>query len=494
MKVNNTGLYIRLSREDDEGVVSESIVNQKSLLLQYVKENNLSVYDIYIDDGYSGTNYDRPAFKRLISDIELGKITIVITKDMSRLGRDYITTGELIEKYFPIHNIRYIAVTDNIDTFLDIPSNDIAPFKAIMNDMYAKDISKKIRSSLITKKKEGKWVAGRVPYGYMKDPQDKNHLIIDEKQSIIVKEIFSLANHGLSYYQIAKKLTFNKVKTPAEYYNYNFKIYYGRWSSKTIKDILTNQVYIGNLVQNKSNKVNYKINKIVKNEEKDYIIVENTHRAIITKELFYDTLKILPKNEGRSIRKENHLLDGLLYCGDCFHKIMVQPRRKNNRCYTLCSYYRKKACTTHSNNYDVLEKIIIDKIRNIVLNKMDKNKIKKLVLRKIRNNENDVKREKDKLREEILKLENNLDRVYYDKVIGLVDDSQYLRIRDRINKEINSRKKDYLSLNNNRNYSDIGKDIDEFLKFKTIDRELVIRLIDKIYIYQNKNVNIIVNF
>ena len=125
---------------------------------------------------------------------------------------------------------------------------------------------------------------------------------------------------------------------------------------------------------------------------------------------------------------------------------------------------------------------------------MDKNKIKKLVLRKIRNNENDVKREKDKLREEILKLENNLDRVYYDKVIGLVDDSQYLRIRDRINKEINSRKKDYLSLNNNRNYSDIGKDIDEFLKFKTIDRELVIRLIDKIYIYQNKNVNIIVNF
>ena len=169
-KVYNAGIYIRLSREDDDKVMmSESITNQKSLLLQYVKENNLRVYDIYIDDGYSGTNFDRPDFNRLLNDIELGKVNMVITKDMSRLGRDYIGTGNLIEKYFPEHNVRYIAVTDNIDTFLDNSNNDIAPFKAIMNDMYAKDISKKIKSSLRAKQKEGKFVGGRTPFGYDKD-------------------------------------------------------------------------------------------------------------------------------------------------------------------------------------------------------------------------------------------------------------------------------------------------------------------------------------
>ena len=165
----NVGIYIRLSREDEKEGISESITNQKSLLLQYANENNLKIYDIYIDDGYSGTNFERPAFKRLINDIELKKINMVITKDMSRLGRDYIGTGELVEKYFPKHNVRYIAVTDNIDTFLDNTNNDIAPFKAIMNDMYAKDISKKIKTSLRAKMKEGKYVGGRVPFGYKKD-------------------------------------------------------------------------------------------------------------------------------------------------------------------------------------------------------------------------------------------------------------------------------------------------------------------------------------
>ena len=182
-KIYNVGLYIRLSREDDDKTLeSESITNQKSLLIQYEKENNLRVYDIYIDDGYSGTNFDRPDFNKLLKDIELGKINMVITKDMSRLGRDYIGTGNLIEKYFPEHNVRYIAVTDNIDTFLDSSNNDIAPFKAIMNDMYAKDISKKIESSLKAKIKEGKWVEGRTPFGYDQDKDNKNHLVILNKQ------------------------------------------------------------------------------------------------------------------------------------------------------------------------------------------------------------------------------------------------------------------------------------------------------------------------
>ena len=263
---SNVGLYIRLSREDDDKVeISESITNQKSLLIQYVKENNLRLVDIYIDDGYSGTSFDRPAFKRMIDDILKGKINMVITKDMSRLGRDYIGTGELIEKFFPSHGVRYIAVIDNIDTYLDSSNNDIAPFKAIMNDMYAKDISKKIKSSLKAKQKEGKWVGGRTPFGYMKDPNDRNKLIIFEEQAVVVRRIFDMCLEGLSFYKIALRLTNEKVKTPAEYYSFewknNYHLNYGLWNTKTIRDILTNRMYIGDLVQNKRNKVNYKVKK-----------------------------------------------------------------------------------------------------------------------------------------------------------------------------------------------------------------------------------------
>ena len=241
--INNTynvGIYIRLSREDEDKLSeSESIINQKSLLLQYAKENNLRVYDIYIDDGYSGTNFDRPGFNRLLEDIEKKKVNMVITKDMSRLGRDYIGTGNLIERYFPEHNVRYIAVTDNIDTFLDNSNNDIAPFKAIMNDMYAKDISKKIKASLKAKQKEGKFVGGRTPFGYDIDSENKNHLVINEEQAKVVQRIYKMALEGMTYFKIAKQLTEECVKTPAQYYSFewknNYNLKYGQWHPKQFK-------------------------------------------------------------------------------------------------------------------------------------------------------------------------------------------------------------------------------------------------------------------
>lgn len=328
----SAALYIRLSREDDDKLLeSESITNQKTLLMQYAQENNIKICDIYIDDGYSGTNFDRPAFKRLINDIELKKVNMVITKDMSRLGRDYIETGNLIEKYFPEKGVRYIALTDNIDTYLDNGSSDIAPFKAIMNDMYAKDISKKIRSSLTAKMKEGKYVGGRAPYGYKKDPNNKNHLIVDKEQAQVVKTIYNLALEGLTFFKIAKKLTLMNIKTPAEYYDfnwcnkYNYKL--GKWHSSTIRDILTNKIYTGDLVQHRRVKVNYKVKKVVLNNQNNYIVVKNTHEAIIDKETFAKVQKLIPKSVGRIEKKEHYLLDGLLYCGDCGHRISVGPRK-----------------------------------------------------------------------------------------------------------------------------------------------------------------------
>lgn len=327
------GIYIRLSREDeDKTLESESITNQRSLLLQYVKENHYQFIDSYIDDGFSGTHFDRPAFQRMLCDIEQGKINMVITKDLSRLGRDYIGTGNLLEKYFPEHNVRYIAVTDNIDTFLDGTNNDIAPFKAIMNDMYAKDISKKIKTSLRAKQKEGKWVSGRTPFGYRRDPNNKNRFVIHREQAKIVKRIFEMSLEGFSFYQIALKLTKEKVKTPAQYYCFEWKSHYrfnyGKWNSKTIRDILVNQMYIGNMVQNKRSKVNYKVKKVLPNAPKDYIIVEHTHEPIIEKKVFDEVQKRLPKNVGRIEKKEKHLLDGLLYCKECGHRISITSRRK----------------------------------------------------------------------------------------------------------------------------------------------------------------------
>ena len=507
------GLYIRLSREDDDKAYeSESITNQKSLLFQYVRENNLEVYQVYVDDGYSGTNFDRPGFKKLIEDIETKKINMVITKDMSRLGRDYIETGNLIEKYFPEHGVRYIAITDSIDTFLDSSNNDIAPFKAIMNDMYAKDISKKIKSSLKAKQKEGKWVGGRAPFGYAKDPKDKNHLVINEEQAIVVKRIYSMSLEGLSFYKIASKLTSEGVKTPAQYYDFkwrdDYNLKYGCWHSKTIRDILTNRMYIGDLVQNKRTKVNYKVKKVIKNNTKDYVIVEGTHEAIIDKDIFYEVQKTIPKNVGRNEKKEKHLLDGLLYCGDCGHRIGVTPRRKkDNRCYTICNYYRtymkKGLCKTHSNNYDELEKIIIKSLTKMCLNYINKDKTKSIVLNDLKERKKiNSKKELNLLNNDIKRINDNLDTIYIDKLNKNINKEQFERVKVKLENELNIKQKRYNELNNNINDNInegsknkmINEYINKFLSMKEPSRELIINLIDKIEIFEDKTINIKVSF
>lgn len=512
-KIYNVGIYIRLSREDDDKVMmSESITNQKSLLLQYAKENNLRVYDIYIDDGYSGTNFDRPDFNRLLNDIELGRINMVITKDMSRLGRDYIGTGNLIEKYFPEHNVRYIAVTDNIDTYLDSSNNDIAPFKAIMNDMYAKDISKKIKSSLRAKQKEGKWVGGRTPFGYAQDPDDKNHLVINEEQVQVVKRIFDMCLEGLSFFKIAKQLTNEGVKTPAQYYSFewknNYNLKYGEWHSKTIRDILTNQMYIGDMVQNRRSKVNYKVKKVIRNNPKEYIIVENTHEPIIDKDTFFEVQKRIPKNVGRNEKKENHLLDGLLYCGDCGHRISVAPRRKkDNRCYTICNYYRtymkQKLCTTHSNNYDELEKVILNSLRELCLKHIDNKKIKEQTIKNMNEDNNfSIKRDISILENEIKQINDNLDSIYIDMLNKVITEDQFNRVKIKLESELKIKQDRYIELvsnineknNNEMNHKQIEKFIDEFLSIKNPSRELIVNLVDKIEIFEDKNINIKVNF
>ena len=505
-KVYSVGLYIRLSREDENKTdVSESITNQKSLLLQYVKENNLRVYDIYIDDGYSGTTFDRPGFNRLIRDCENKLVNMVITKDMSRLGRDYIKTGYYLEKYFPEHNIRYIAITDNIDTYLNNSNNDIAPFKAIMNDYYAKDISKKIKSSLRAKQKEGKWVGSRCPYGYDKDINNKNHLVINEEQAGIVRYIFDLSLNGLTCFKIANKLTLENIKTPAQYYNFNWKNNYnmnmGKWHPKTIKDILTNRLYTGDLVQNRRSKVNYKIKKVVYNKECDYIVVPNTHEAIIDKELFDRVQSLIPKNVGRNEKRENHLLDGLLYCGECNHRISVSPRRKiDNRCYTVCNYYRtylkQKVCTMHSNNYDILEDNILELLKEYCLKYMDKKSILNRVIDTNNDKQNNLRYIKN-LEKEISNINDNLDSIYIDRLNKNISEEQFNRVKIKLETELNiklDKIKEFKKEKTQNNNIDREKYIREVLELNNISRDIIINLIDRIEIFEDKQINLILNF
>ena len=507
------GFYIRLSR-DDGNIESDSIVSQRSLLRRYVKENNYIVVDEYVDDGFTGTNFDRPGFKKMIQDIELGKINMIITKDMSRLGRDYIGTGELIEKYFPNNNVRYIAINDGIDTFIDNTNNDIAPFKAIMNDMYAKDISKKVKSSLRSRMKDGLYVSGRCPFGYKKDPTNKNHLVVNVEQANVVKLIFDLALKGNTYHFIAQYLTQRKIKTPASYYNYvwNTKCStecisqeYGVWVDTTIKAILTNRIYTGDAVQGKTKKINYKLKKTVKNNPDDYIIVENTHEAIIDKSTFNYVQTLLPKNAKRPEKKRFYLLDGLLYCGDCKHRIIIRYQNKTGRSYTTCDYYRTYSkyhvCTTHTNNYEVLENVIIDNIREVCKKYLDKNKIKNFLDNlEFEDNTLKIKKQIEGLEITNNKLTKSLDKTYMDRLRGIIDEEQYIRVSENIKTEMDNNKKNIDNLKNESieankiDNKQIEKYINEFLSIEKPTRELIINLVHKIYIYQDKTIDIIFIF
>ena len=256
------GIYLRLSKEDEKDKESGSITNQRSILMNYIKENNLTYINEYIDDGVSGTTFDRIGFNQMLQDIQNKKINMVLTKDTSRLGRDHIEFGYYVEKYFPEHNVRYVAVCDNIDTFYN--NNDMLLFKSAYNDMYVKDISNKIRASLNIKKKNGEFVGAYAPYGYKKDQLDKHKLVIDTYASEIVKRIYQMFASGLSITKIASILTEEKILIPSIYKNMKRGLkssHFGTWNQRNITDILTNPTYIGHLTQGRNKKINYKSKK-----------------------------------------------------------------------------------------------------------------------------------------------------------------------------------------------------------------------------------------
>lgn len=261
-KVYNCALYCRLSRDDELQGESNSITNQKEILKQYAKENNLNIYDIYVDDGISGTTFDRPDFNRMIKDIENQKVNMVIVKDTSRLGRDYISFGEYIEKYFPEHQVRFVSIIDNYDSEIDNGIADTLPFRAVLNDLYARDTSKKVKATKHRNAINGLFNGKFAPYGYMKSPENCHKLIINEEYAKNVRRIYDLYLEGKSSIQIAYIFNDEHIPTPSQTMGQEYRLSL-LWKTDTIRRILKNEMYIGNMVQGKQTQINYKLKKPV---------------------------------------------------------------------------------------------------------------------------------------------------------------------------------------------------------------------------------------
>ena len=332
--------YVRLSREDNESL---SIENQKEFLSQYCLENGIELVEFYADDGYTGTNFERPGFKKMICDAEDGFFDTIVVKDLSRLGRDYIETGYYIEKYFPQNGLRFIAAGDGIDTLED---NDITPFKAVINDMYAKDISKKVRAVFLTKMKNGYFISASAPYGYKIDPNQKGRFVIDVKAAEIVKRIFDLYLNGETYTGIARLLTDEGVLSPGGC---------DVWHPVSVRRILGDKSHIGCVVQNKTSKISYKIDKYRMNPKEKWIIVPDMHEAIVDKRDFEIAQKMLGNNNVKVPRRK-HVLAGLIYC-EKGHRISFSSSK--GVFYTVCQAYKNgRECSPHMMKESKLEKIV----------------------------------------------------------------------------------------------------------------------------------------
>ena len=508
------GIYLRLSREDERLGESSSISNQRDLLLKYIKDNNLMFAGEYVDDGISGTTFDRKGFNQMIKDCENKKINMIITKDTSRLGRDHIEFGFYVERYFPEHGIRYVAVNDGIDTAVNSSANDMLVFKSAFNDMYVKDISNKLRSSLNIKKSNGQFVGTYAPYGYKKDSDNKHKLVIDEEAAFVVRRIFKMFAQGNSLSKICDTLTSEGVPTPSMYKNMNIGqvgYHYGVWSTRTVGDILKNPTYIGNLAQCRQKKINYKSKKRVHNKPQDWVIKENAVDPIVDEATFN-----LINRGKRSSMTDSLLLRGLIFCKDCNHsigfRVQKQETKKHGivtRVYGNCNYWAKRkkqnVCTPHSVKYDAIEAIVLDNLRGMCKKYLNENNLENIL-----KNTGKLKKKKENLKHEILRIENNIEKIgkkmdacYDDKLEGNITLDMFKRIYNNLTLEIKELEKQKEAIkkslsdmeNNNTLESNYYmRKIKEFLEMKNPARAFIVSLIDRIEIDENKNIDIYYKF
>ena len=440
-----TALYCRLSCDDDLQGDSNSIRNQKMLLKQYADEHRLRNVKFYVDDGYSGSNFDRPDFQRMIRDIDEGKVSTVIVKDMSRFGRDHILVGYYTKYYFAEADVRFIAVYDQVDSETN-PDDDITPFKNILNEMYAKDCSKKIKAVMKAKGNAGKHLATHPPLGYKKDPNDKEKWVIDERGAKTVREIFSLCMNGYGPTQIARILTERKIDTPVVYFHKHGLPTPAKlredseiWDQKSVARILENVEYTGCTVNFKTYKKSYKSKKRIKLPQEDWLIFENTQEVIIDRQTFDTVQKIRQCKRRPSRMGEMSSLSGMVYCADCGKRMyLCRCTTMKQAEYFNCSTYRKKKknlCTSHQITVKAVETLLLDDLKRTLRFAQSQ---KEEFLRMLEeNSEVKTKQEiKENLRElsaaeeRIKALDKIIQSLYEDKVAGILSEERYLKLSD----------------------------------------------------------------
>ncbi|MBD5458474.1 MAG: recombinase family protein [Lachnospiraceae bacterium] len=389
----NAAIYLRLSRDDnmDESKAeSNSISSQRDMIRSYIRQqDNMEIYDIYVDDGYSGTNFDRPGFKRMMKDIEAGNVDCVIVKDLSRLGRDYIEAGRLIQKTFPAFSVRFIALTDHFDS-LTADYNEtslVVPVKNFVNDSYARDISGKVRSHLKIKREKGDFIGAFATYGYRKSEGNRNQLVPDDYAAGIVKKIFAWRIEGYSNLAIAELLNGMGILSPMEYRRVRGEKFQtsfaagvkSKWSSVAVKRILTNENYTGTLVQGKVEKVNYKVKKSVIKPEEEWTKVPEAHEAIISKEDF-EIVQDLLKTDTRAVsgEKKAHIYAGLLFCGDCMEPMIhrINKYKGGKTISFICSNNNRGGdCTRHTISEEDLNHLVLTSLKQQISLFLDKSRV-----------------------------------------------------------------------------------------------------------------------
>ena len=435
-------LYCRLSVDDGNFGGSVSIETQKILLEQYCKDHKITDYKFYCDDGCSGTNFDRPSFKKMLSDIDEGKINLVIVKDLSRFGRNYVEAGMYVQR-FTDSNIRFIAADDNYDSLVN--SDDLLfPIKNVVNEMYARDVSKKTKAAKKAKERDGQFIGSKAPFGYKIDPNDRHHLIVDEPAAQVVKRIFRLASEGVGYNKMAKIFREEKVLTPIAYFNLNnpdyFKSDYWRkefdWHVTSIRAILNNEVYLGKLVYGKQRNKSMKSKEKVRNPKEDWIVVENCHEPIITQELWDTVHKILNAKHRPAKAGEVQMFAGLLYCSDCGHCLTYSQKQRKDGSYHgaySCWMYKthgKEYCASHYITFDTIyELVLIDIQRNLFQYRKNTDKFKSILSRKYQSDSQkqaeQITLEYEQKQKRCEELDKIISRLYEDNVLGRIGDERY---------------------------------------------------------------------
>ena len=514
-KIWNATLYLRLSRDDGDKEESNSITGQRELLRDYISQRpEFREYAVRVDDGFSGSTFERPSFQKMIEDVKAGRTDCIIVKDLSRFGRNYLDAGEYIEKIFPFLGVRFIAVNDNYDSLGDKKASDdlIIPFKNLINEAYCRDISVKIRSQLEIKRKNGQFLGSFAAFGYLKDEQNKNKLVVDQYAADIVRDIFKWKLEGVSPQDIADALNKLGVLSPMEYkrslgmkFTTSFKTNAKAvWSAGTVIRILKNQIYTGVLVQGKETTPSYKVHKRITKDESEWTVINESHEAIISKIDFDSVQKVLKCDTRRSPDgKAVQLFSGMIFCGDCGASMVRKtvPAGEKKYVYYVCSAHKQsKSCSPHRMRDTILEEIVLDSLKQHISEVVDMSELLEITdtapLRTAQAQK--VQRQLDKKHEEYEKLQKLLMSLYENLTDGIIDREEYTRLKasftaraDEAEKQMDALRE---QLDDIHNHGTENAWMNEFIKrqgLTSLDRAVVVALIDKILIHSNDVVEII---